>query len=142
MIINQEHNEQFIANLRYLRTQKGLSQAQLSKELGFTQTWVSSLESGKRNASKRTVEAVSIYFGIPAQVLLESDIKTTPRKKYKIKPEPKEPEPRERIELNGYQKKLIRVAIQARIRQEAHVLACGMEISDEQVMEVFEEGRR
>ncbi len=49
----------FAAHLRCHRTRAGLSQAALARAIGHTHGAVSRLESGSRNASRATVEALA-----------------------------------------------------------------------------------
>lgn len=49
---------------------KGLTQAKLSKELGFGKSLIGMIESGKRNASQDVIEKIADYFNVSVDFLL------------------------------------------------------------------------
>ena len=58
------------ANLRRLRTERGLSQEAFADELGFHRTYVGGVERGERNLTLRTVERLAHVLGVEVQELL------------------------------------------------------------------------
>lgn len=62
--------------MSYLRKDKGLSQAELSKILGISQQAVSKYENGTREPDNKTLISIASYFGVTTDYLLgTSDIK-------------------------------------------------------------------
>lgn len=51
-------------NVRRIRTQKGLTQERFSELSGFSQQYLSSLETGKRNPTVVTVFELSVALGV------------------------------------------------------------------------------
>ncbi len=56
--------------LKYLRTEKGVTQIEVAKGCGLTTTCICSLEQGTRNPTGSTVAALAKYFGCSADYLL------------------------------------------------------------------------
>lgn len=69
----------FGRNIRYLRKQRGLSQAQLAKEVGVWQTMVSALERDDRGPSLETATKFAVYFGVPLDALNGADVSVLER---------------------------------------------------------------
>ena len=57
-------------HLRYLRKQLGMSQEELAYAAGFSRSYYSDVETGKRNVSILTLYKLSIVFDIPLNDLL------------------------------------------------------------------------
>ena len=57
--------------LKELRDRRGISQLKLAMDLGLTQNSVSRYESGAREADYKTLIALSDYFGVSVDYLLE-----------------------------------------------------------------------
>lgn len=60
----------FIERLKELRTEKGLSQAQLSKDIDFSQSAIAYWETGERTPNAQAIIALAQYFGVSADYLL------------------------------------------------------------------------
>lgn len=60
--------------IKKLRTQKGLSQAELSKKLGITPGHVTRLETGKFNPSIDVLKNIAILFEVSADYLLDDSL--------------------------------------------------------------------
>ena len=56
--------------LKELREEKGLSQAQLGKEIGYSQKAVGHYETGRSEPNLETVKALCRFFGVSADYLL------------------------------------------------------------------------
>lgn len=61
-------------NIKYLREQRGLSQAQLAEEIGVWQTMISALERNDRGPSLKTATRFASFFGVTIDALNSSDI--------------------------------------------------------------------
>ena len=55
--------------IKQVRTYYGLSQIELSKKTGISQTSISQIESGVKNPSKRTIKSICEVFEIPEAIL-------------------------------------------------------------------------
>mgnify|MGYP000019900443 CR=1 FL=1 len=62
--------EKFIERLKELRFQKGLSQAQLAKETGLSQSAVAYWETGKRIPNAQAIIILARYFDVSTDYLL------------------------------------------------------------------------
>ena len=56
--------------LRELREEKGLSQRQLAKELGFSPNTICQYETGKREPDIRTIKKLCDFFEVTSDYLL------------------------------------------------------------------------
>ena len=56
--------------LKELREEKGLSQAQLAKEMGLSQNTISQYETGVLEPNIKTIKKLCEYFGVTAGYLL------------------------------------------------------------------------
>lgn len=63
------------ANIRHLRTRKGLSQEQFADELGWTRSVVGSYEEGRSEPSIERLIDLSTYFNIPIDILVKNDLR-------------------------------------------------------------------
>lgn len=59
------------SNLKKIRTEKGMSQVDIAKELGVNRGFVSSIESGKRNPTLSTITRIAAALGVETSQLLE-----------------------------------------------------------------------
>jgi len=72
------------ANVRRVRLEKGLSQEQLAEKSGFTQQYISGLESGQRNPTVITLHEIAQALGVPHITLVTpADSKKTGKPKRK-----------------------------------------------------------
>lgn len=62
--------EVFAKRLKELRQDRGLSQKQLAKELGFPQSSIGYWESGERTPVASAIITLSRYFGVTTDYLL------------------------------------------------------------------------
>lgn len=62
--------DKFIERLKELRNEKGISQAQLAKATGLTQTAIAYWETGKRNPTAQAVIILARYFEVSTDYLL------------------------------------------------------------------------
>ncbi|WP_251547209.1 helix-turn-helix domain-containing protein [Pumilibacter intestinalis] len=62
--------ETFIERLKELRIEKKLSQAQLAKETGLTQSAIATWEVGKRVPGALAIIALAKYFNVSSDYLL------------------------------------------------------------------------
>lgn len=60
----------FSSKLKELREEKGLSQVELARELGFTQSAIAKWESGERNPSLDLLISIAKFFGVTTDYLL------------------------------------------------------------------------
>ncbi len=60
------------ANVRYHRTQQGLSQVALAEIAGMSHPRISEIESGKGNPTIKTVDAIAAALGVEAQDLIRT----------------------------------------------------------------------
>ena len=63
--------QRLAANLRRLRSGKGLSQEQFAFDAGIHRTYVSDLERGRRNPTITVVEKLANCLGVPIGALLD-----------------------------------------------------------------------
>lgn len=61
---------QFGANVRKQREQRGLSQEALAQKLGVHQTFIAHIENGRKNPSFRLAQRVATLFGVSLDALL------------------------------------------------------------------------
>jgi transcriptional regulator with XRE-family HTH domain len=59
-------------NVRRIRQQRGLTQEQLSEKSGFTQQYLSGLESGRRNPTIVSIYQLAMALGVDHIALLTS----------------------------------------------------------------------
>lgn len=60
----------FAERLRFLRSEKGIGQNLLAKELGISNASISYWETGKQLPSAEAVYKLSVYFGVSSDFLL------------------------------------------------------------------------
>ncbi len=63
----------FSDNLRNLRLERGLTQMDLARGLGTSQSSITAWELEKREPDFRTVRKIADYFNVPVSALLPSD---------------------------------------------------------------------
>lgn len=68
--------------LRYLRTRKGISQAELAEKLGVAKSTISMYEVGKREPDFETLESIADFFNVDMNFLLGKDGSETSRTGY------------------------------------------------------------
>lgn len=68
----------FSDNLRNIRLQRGLTQMELAKDLGTSQSSITSWEQERREPDFRTLQKLADYFGVPLSALLPSDDSSDP----------------------------------------------------------------
>ena len=56
--------------IRSIRKKKGLTQIELSKACGLSQTYLSRIENSKSNPSLKTIEAIGKTLDMPHQILM------------------------------------------------------------------------
>ena len=69
MHINE--SEKLGNNLKKIRTEKGLSQVDIARELGVSRGFVSNIESGKRNPTLSTLTRLATALGVSTNELLK-----------------------------------------------------------------------
>lgn len=62
--------DNFATRLKELRTEKGLSQVQLSKATGLSRSVIGYWESGKKHPTSTAIITLAKYFGVTADYLL------------------------------------------------------------------------
>lgn len=62
--------DKFIERLKALREEKGVSQAQLSKATGLSQSAIAFWETGKRIPNAQAIIILARYFGVTTDYLL------------------------------------------------------------------------
>lgn len=60
-------------NVKRARTAAGMTQEQLAERSGFSQQYLSGLESGKRNPTIVTVYEIAVALGVPHLALLDPE---------------------------------------------------------------------
>lgn len=71
----------FSAQLKMLRSQKGVTQVQLAKALGISKGTIAMWETGKRETNFDMLIALSRYFGTTIDVILGNDAAVIGKKK-------------------------------------------------------------
>jgi len=71
-------NEIVSQNVRMLREIRGLSQHQLGKKIGFSNTYICQIESGKLNISLKVVERLAKALEVPFKMLFEENLLSLP----------------------------------------------------------------
>jgi transcriptional regulator with XRE-family HTH domain len=64
-------------NLRNIRLQRGMSQMELAKQTGTSQSAITSYENSKREPDFKTIQRFADFFNVPLSALLPSDDATT-----------------------------------------------------------------
>jgi transcriptional regulator with XRE-family HTH domain len=65
----------YMVKLRNQRRSKGLTQAELAKQVGVTTNYISLIEKGKKVPAVKTINKIALALGIPASSLLENDLR-------------------------------------------------------------------
>lgn len=55
--------------IQKIRKEKGLTQGELAKKIGITQTSLSQIETGTKNPKMGTLEKISEFFDLPVAIL-------------------------------------------------------------------------
>jgi len=113
----------FGKNIMRRRRDLKMSQARLAIVVGVSQSNISQYERDLKIPSGEITARICRVLKTTPSVLFGSEI---PRK--------------HSADVIGYRKKLIKIAINARIRQEAEALANGMKMSVDDVLKIWEEG--
>lgn len=72
-------------NLRFLRTEKGLTQTDLAEKLGVQRTMISAYEDGRSEPKLSALDIISVLFAVSIDELLHHDIQQFGRKASKNK---------------------------------------------------------
>jgi len=64
-----------MVKLRNQRRKKGLSQAELARQIGVTPNYISLIEKGKKVPAVKTINKLALALDIPASSLLENDLR-------------------------------------------------------------------
>lgn len=67
----------FAERLRDLRTQKGLSQIELAKKLGLSNSTISMYERGEREPDFETLDLIGDFFNVDVNYLLGKEVGST-----------------------------------------------------------------
>lgn len=75
--------------IKNIRKQKGLTQAEFAHSIGITQTYLSQIEGNQKEPNLSTLKAISEGLGIPLPILFflsmtEEDVKPNKRNAFKI----------------------------------------------------------
>lgn len=62
--------DKFVERLKLLRTEKGITQEQLAKDTGLSQSAITYWETGKRVPNAQVVIILARYFGVTTDYLL------------------------------------------------------------------------
>lgn len=58
-------------NLKIIRTQKGMSQGDISRKLNVDRSYISGIENGRRNPTLSNIEKLAEALGVPMNILLK-----------------------------------------------------------------------
>jgi len=72
----------FPENLKFLRIQKGMTQADLAKKMDKDYSTIGKWELGQRNPIMADIIKMADFFNISVQDLVEKDLRITDEKKY------------------------------------------------------------
>lgn len=67
----QKEAEKLGNNFKRIRTEKGLSQVDIARNLGVSRGFVSNIESGKRNPTLSTITRLANALGVTIDALLK-----------------------------------------------------------------------
>jgi len=90
-------NEIVSKNVRMLREIRGLSQHQLGKKIGFSNTYICQIESGKLNISLKVVERLAKALEVPFKMLFEENLLSLPLSAFERFPY--DPEEKEKLRV-------------------------------------------
>ena len=99
-------NEIVARNLRMLRKIRGLSQIELSKRTGLSNTYICDLESGRLNVSIKVVEHLAKALEAPLKMLFEEDLLSLPLSAFERFPYSEEEREKLRVEKEKAKEKL------------------------------------
>ena len=63
--------QKFGDNMKRIRTEKGMSQGDICRELGLDRAYISNVENGKQNLTLSTMEKVAKVLGVSVGQLLK-----------------------------------------------------------------------
>jgi transcriptional regulator with XRE-family HTH domain len=86
-MINEFLIKEFGDRIRHLRTQKGLSQSQLSYQTGFHRTYIGMIERSERNISLTNIAVFAKCFNLTIDELLKFNNSKELLQEYKLKNE-------------------------------------------------------
>jgi transcriptional regulator with XRE-family HTH domain len=99
-------NEIVARNLRILREIRGLSQTELSKRVGLSNTYICEVESGRLNISIKVVERLAKALEAPLKLLFEDDLLSLPLSAFERFPDSEEEREKLRVEKKMAKEKL------------------------------------
>jgi transcriptional regulator with XRE-family HTH domain len=67
----KNESEKLGSNLKKIRTQKGISQGDIAKELGVSRGFISTIENGKTNPTLSTITKLAKVLGVSSDELLK-----------------------------------------------------------------------
>ena len=111
------------SNIRRRRLRQGLMQKELAARAGVSPASVTHIENGRYIPRAATAAKLAAALGVTLDQIFFEEPPQKPERKIGV--------------FDTYQKILIREAIEHRIRQEAEVLALGMGVTVDQVLEEY-----
>jgi len=120
-------NEIVSKNVRMLREIRGLSQHQLGKKIGFSNTYICQIESGKLNISLKVVERLAKALEVPFKMLFEENLLSLPLSAFERFPYDPEEKEKLRVEKERIKEQLRQDALRFRKALEAW----GVEVKSE-----------
>jgi len=63
--------QKFGDNMKKIRTEKGMSQGDICRELGLDRAYISNVENGKQNLTLTTMDKIAKALGVDVDVLLK-----------------------------------------------------------------------
>jgi transcriptional regulator with XRE-family HTH domain len=120
-------NEIVSKNVRMLREIRGLSQHQLGNKIGFSNTYICQIESGKLNISLKVVERLAKALEVPFKMLFEENLLSLPLSAFERFPYDPEEKEKLRVEKERIKEQLRQDALRFRKALEAW----GVEVKSE-----------
>jgi transcriptional regulator with XRE-family HTH domain len=66
--------ERFPEKLKVLRTQRGLSQRELARQLGIAESYICHFEQGRRKPRTELTIQIAAFFGVSVDVLIRDEL--------------------------------------------------------------------
>jgi len=63
--------QKFGDNMKKIRTEKGMSQGDICRELGLDRAYISNVENGKQNLTLTTMDKIAKALGVDVDILLK-----------------------------------------------------------------------